>query len=235
MKESTKDAVEYTTAQLAAGVLEVFPGGSILSKAFLVPLELSERRRTEAIIGALVADVEDLKALGKFPSTLEELAESDAFMANLTEMMRASKSTHDEEKRKLLRNAVLNAELDPPAAGLDEFFIRLIARYSVLHVRVLQLIAPLPPFESAELSYPKDASGQASGVMRDIPALAQREFPNSSALVTPVFRELRNDGLVELTQPQTYALQNTGDATRPDTISDLGKQFIRFLADPRDL
>lgn len=233
MNESTKDDIEFVTAQTAAGVLEIFPGGSLLSKAILVPLELAERRRTARILTAIQADIERLQAAGKLTPSFEDLASSDRFMANLTEAMRAAKATSDKAKRKLLRNAVLNSEMNPQGEYIDEFFMRLVGRYAVHHIWLLRFAEPFPAYVSDEASYPV-VDGKPSGVMRDLLALAQAAFPEQADLVIPIFQELRNDGMLLQSQPPTYGLQDTGDPSRPDSISPLGRSFLAFVQDPME-
>jgi len=231
MDEWTKDAIEFGSAQLAAGLLELLPGGSLLSRGLLLPVEIAERRRTERFLSDLATQIRELQEAERLPS-IEDLVASDEFMANLTEVVRSMKATSDDEKRRLLANALINAQIDANPPELNEFFIRLAGRYSVLHVRMLRLIEPLPPFVSAEESFPV-IDGKRSGVMRDLPAIVEAAFPESSLLVTPVFQELSNDGLLITTQPNTRAIADLGrDADRADTISDLGRAFVAFLRDP---
>jgi hypothetical protein len=228
--ESQKDTIEYISAQVAAAVFELLPGGSLLSRALLVPVEVAERRRTTRILDSIAADIEQLQARADFP-TVESLVASEAFMANLTETVRAMKATSNDEKRQLLRNALMNSELDDDPAELSEFLIRLVGRYSVLHVQMLRFIEPLEPFVSPEISWPV-VDGEPSGVMRDLPAMLREAFPEDILLLDVVFQELRSDGLIRLSQPQTYTLQDTGDPTRPDSISELGREFVRFVRRP---
>ena len=230
MEEGSKDAVEFVVGQVAAGVLELLPGGSLMSRALLLPIELAERKRTAVLLDKLLADVAALSERGWLPP-LDELCESELFLASITESVRAMKGTADEGKRKLLRNAVLNTQLDDVPAERSEFFLRVISRYGTLHVEMLTFIEKLPAYVSPEVSYPRVA-GKPSGVMRDLPGMLKERFPADPDLVYPAFNELRNDRMIELSQPQTYALQNTGDATRPDTISNLGRSFLQFLREP---
>lgn len=70
--------------------------------------------------------------------------------------------------------------------------------------------------------------------MRDVPALVRSAYPEHLDMVIPALQDLRNDGMLVQTQPQTYGLQNTGDPSRPDTISPLGEAFVGFLRDPME-
>lgn len=231
MDETTKDAIEYGAVQSVAGLLELFPGGSLLSRALLVPVELAERRRTERILNTLADQIQKLQDAERLES-IDELVASDAFMANLHEVVRSMKTTSDDEKRILLGNALLNAQMDGKPRELNEFFIRLAGRYSVLHVRMLRVIEPLPPFVSAEESFPL-IDGKRSGIMRNLQKLVEEAFPESSLLVAPTFQELASDGLIIATQPNTRSIADLGrDANRADAISDLGRAFVAFLRDP---
>lgn len=230
MKESSKDAVEFFTAQAMAAALELLPMGSVMSRALLAPIEFADRKRTSEVLDQLVGDIAALQATHRLPS-VEELASSDRFMAVLSSAVRASKATSDSEKRRLLRNAVINSHLDDVEAAIAEYFVRLLDRYSELHVKILVAVEPLPPFVSPEESFGL-VDGEHDGVMRDLFGFLQHEVGDPLGLLAPVFTELRNDGLLVQTQPMTYGLNDTGDPTRPDSISDLGRAFLVFVRDP---
>lgn len=230
MKESKKDAIEFAAAQTAAAVLELLPGGSLLSRALIAPIEFAERQRTTVILDAFAADIAELQSQSRLPD-IDSLASSDRFMAVLNSAFLASKATADPDKLRRLRNAVFNTQIDDVQAIRAELFVRLLDRYSELHVRILEVAAPLPTFVSKEESFPF-VNGKQSGVMRDLFGIVQRAVGDPLGLLMPAFNDLRNDGLLVRTQPVTYGLNDTGDPTRPDSISKLGRAFLLFVRDP---
>ncbi|WP_136055994.1 hypothetical protein [Microbacterium sp. K24] len=230
MKESNKDAIEFTAAQTAAAVLELLPLGSLLSRALIAPIEFAERQRTTKILDAFAADIAELQSQSRLPD-IDSLASSDRFMAVLSSAFLASKSTADPDKLRRLRNAVFNTQIDDVEAIRAELFVRLLDRYSELHVRILEVAEPLPPFVSKEESFPV-VDGKQDGVMRDLFGIVQRAVGDPLGLLMPAFNDLRNDGLLVRTQPVTYGLNDTGDPTRPDSMSKLGRAFLFFVRDP---
>lgn len=98
-------------------------------------------------------------------------------------------------------------------------------------MRILEVAEPLPSFVSKEESFPF-VDGKQDGVMRDLFGIVQKAVGDPLGLLMPAFNDLRNDGLLERTQPVTYGLNDTGDPTRPDSISKLGRAFLFFVRDP---
>lgn len=230
MKESKKDAIEFAAAQTVAAVLETLPLGSLMSRALLAPIEFAEQQRTSRILDGFATDIAELQSRSRLPD-IDSLASSERFMAVLSSAFLASKATADPDKLRRLRNAVFNTQIDNVEEIRAEMFVRLLERYSELHVRILEVAEPLPAFVSKERSFPV-ADGKQSGVMRDLFGIVQRAVGDPHGLLMPAFNDLRNDGLLVRTQPVTYGLNDTGDPTRPDTISKLGRAFLFFVRDP---
>lgn len=230
MKESRKDAIEFAAAQTVAAVLETLPLGSVISRALLAPIEFAEQKRTSKILDGFAADIAELQGRNRLPD-IESLASSERFMAVLSSAFLASKSTADPDKLRRLRNAVVNTHINNVETIRAELFVRLLDRYSELHVRILEVVEPLPAYNSREQSFPF-VNGKRDSVMRDLFGIVQRKVGDPLGLLMPAFIDLRNDGLLVRTQPLTRGLVNTGDPTRPDTISKLGRAFLFFVCDP---
>jgi len=219
MREFTKDQLEFGALKTGEALLGLVPGGSILSASFTVPLELAERKRNQDILASIQADLTELSL------NLSEMTSSDAFMANLIEIVRASQSTSDQGKRKLLRNALVNSIRDAEEAfGIKEHFLKLISAYSVSHVMVLKFFGSLDPYVSREVSLDEQ------GVFRDVVTMAKAEFPQLDALILPLTSDMQGDGLLEFAQDLTAGAANI--ASRPDSITPMGEDFLTFLRDP---
>ena len=219
MREFTKDQLEFGALKTGEALLGMVPGGSILSAAFTVPLELAERKRNQDILASIQVDLTVLSL------NLSELTSSEAFMANLIEIVRASQSTSDQGKRKLLRNALVNSIRDAEEVfGIKEHFLKLISAYSVSHVMVLKFFGSLDPYVSKEVSLDEQ------GVFRDAVTMAKAQFPQLDALILPLTDDMRGDGLLEFAQDHTVGAADI--SSRPDSITPLGEHFLTFLRDP---
>lgn len=154
---------------------------------------------------------------------------TDEFVAAMHAIAPAMQSTASEDKRKLLRNALIKgAFLRDWPAYTRESFLRQMAAYDAFHVVILQYVNTLPSFDPREMP--------ESGVWRDLVAMIVDELfpgePEMRPIVQRAVNQLNADDLLVQTQPQTYGVQNTGDGNRPDAISDLGREFLEFVSDP---
>ena len=99
-------------------------------------------KRNDRILRAIVDDLEGLRSSGKLSLTAEQLFESEEFFASFYTVFRASQETASEEKRQMLRNALLNG-IDQRWSGEQAMFVRLVGVYDVEHVVVLRNLAKM--------------------------------------------------------------------------------------------
>jgi hypothetical protein len=87
-----------------------------------------------------------LKDLEKTQLTLEEILSNPKFLDAAFRAAIAAGTTHQEEKREALRNAVLNSALPgSPDEDRQQMFIAYIERLTASHLRVLRVVADGAP------------------------------------------------------------------------------------------
>ena len=188
------------------------------------------QRRHERDIAEIRSDLDAVIARYELSDATARVS-TDEFVAAMHAIAPAIQSTASEGKRKLLRNALINgAFLGDWPDYKRESFMRQMAAYDAFHVVVLQYVSTLPPFDPEEMP--------ESGVWRDLDAMIVDELfpsePEMRPIVQRAIKQLDLDGLLVQAQPQTRGVQNTGNAIRPDAISDLGRDFLEFVSDPLD-
>lgn len=230
MDERRKDKVEWVTAQAAEAVLGLMPGGSVLGRALTLPLAMAERRRNEAILLSIHEDIEALQLRRTFP-TLTELVDSEEFMASLYVCVRGAQATSRDEKRKLLRNALLN--------GVGAFrtereeFLALLSAYLPEHVAILRSLGGLRA----------DSGRMPSSVRSQL----SQELGLPFAVVSSCVAKLVQDGMMSESVDQKIETQavRTRYPTTPErkehvlgrqktynSLSERGAAFLEFVSDP---
>lgn len=239
MKEETKRDATYIASQAAEGALSAIPFGSAISKMFIIPLALAEARRNDRILLGIVDDLEGLRSAGKLSLTAEQLFESEEFVASFYTVFRASQETASEEKRRILRNALLNG-IDQRWSGERATFVRLVGAYDVEHIVVLRNLAEMSEgrtemSEHAQYTICSKLTVEGDGGEAD------------RARIYAEFQQMVTDGLISESSQGEATEQNVGNKTygRAQTkqivktqywhaISARGKNFLSFVTSPAE-
>jgi hypothetical protein len=126
-----------------------FVGGSITELLSLV-LAPAVARRRDTWLKELAEGLEEAeRKIEGF--TVENLTQDEAFVSAVIDATRSAISTHKDEKRDALRNALLNIALHRSTdEDQQQIFLRYIDELTVWHLRILQLF-PREPLKIAEL------------------------------------------------------------------------------------
>jgi hypothetical protein len=237
MKEETKRDAAFIATQVVEGALSAIPFGSAISKSFTIPLALAESKRNDRILRGIVDDLEGLRLAGTLSLTAEQLFESEEFMASFYTVFRASQESESEEKRRMLRNALLNG-IDARWVGERATFVRLIGAYNVEHIVVLRDFAELSEGRTEMIEHAQHAICAKLDVNGDDRA-ADR------ARTYTEFQQMVTDGLISESSQGEASEQNVGNRTygRAQTkqivktqhwhaISTRGRSFLDFIASP---
>jgi hypothetical protein len=155
---------------------------------------------------------------------IEKLLHNEAFVSAVFQTTRIAATTHQPEKRYMLRHALMNVALDKPAdEDLRQAFISLIEQLTVAHILVLGFLRTgfakgVNPWGTAD--YPRPGT-------RDYNAAIQIHAPTlrgKDTLILYIITDLRNRGLANLSGPN--ALYPQGSA-----ISNMGIDFLSFVLD----
>lgn len=177
-----------------------------------------------------------LNELARHAVRVEDLKDNEAFHDIVCAASQAAMRTHLEEKRRALRNAIVNAALpDAPMESKQHMFVRLIEDLQDIHLHLLDLLAnPQAYFASRNMQLPVhngpvgmfyDAES-SNASLRAVTLLAFDTYRGQSELLDLVLAELNRRGLVTSTNLIVPCRRDEGIA------SQLGLEFLRFIRDP---
>ncbi len=235
MKDRTKDRIEDVAAAVVEGVASAIPIlGGPLAVAVNRSFGSAQQRRNERILAEIEADVvhiyEQLKR-----TDIDSLFQSEQFMAAFNTTFRAAQESPSEEKRKLLRNALINGYVsDSSASDLHDDFLRLMTRYQPGHVVILDALNRIMSARTETLDY------AAAAITAE---LERSKIPIPTSLGA-YLRDLVNDQLVhestqseirEQTVRQKYGPLRTENYINNKTRHNISKRrqlFLDLVADP---
>jgi hypothetical protein len=226
IKVPQKRAIDYlhTLTKTAIASVPRWWAGTAAEIFSLVLASPIEKRRDEFlediawVVRETAAKVGDLQP--------ENLINNEAFISATLQAARIAMGTHQQEKRRYLRNALLNIAI---GKGLDEvkqhIFLNAIEVCSPAHVKALDLI-----WRGAgqrilwdENSIPMARRTYATAVGTLVP-----ELKGQLGVSGAVFAELRNRGFSNLSNPDLPFPQGTA-------VTGLGVEFLHFVLSPEDL
>src|SRR5262245_32157069 len=183
-----------------------------------------ERRKVEWFddIGERLRRLEAEKRL-----TLDDLDGNEEFADAVLQATRAAISTRSEEKRRALRNAVINVALSTEPDDLERrIFLRLLEDFDESHLRVLKFFASPGVWLARFAPLSADQQSTRSRVLASaFPQLA------NPALAGKLWGDLVRAGLLNASESQLHnevpvAAFAGGDA------SDAGRRFLAFIEEP---
>ncbi len=181
--------------------------------------------------------------------TLESLQNNEAFVDVVLQATQIALRNHHEKKREALRNAITNS-VGPkaPAEAKSQMFLQFIDRFSVLHLRMLEVVSdPNGWFQRLGRSLPDIQQGSAAYAIE----LAFPELSNEINLRDAVWNDLQQTGLASKepppgiigvsTVPQNWAnsqgtpgigpVRRTSPFAKQHTTK-LGDEFLSFIKSP---
>jgi hypothetical protein len=175
------------------------------------------QRRRDAWFRELADDHDKLQAEveGFRP---ENLHTNEAYMTGLMKATRIAMSSHRQEKRRLLRNALFNLAIGrAPSEDLQEIFLNAIDDLTVSHILVLRFLwkntAPMP-------------SLAATNYARAIQSLYP-ELRGETSLLEHILLDLRTRGYTRLSDINLPYPQGS-------VMTNMGIEFLQFVSNPFD-
>lgn len=221
--DRSKGDVAHAVVRAGIAAVPLVGGSGVEIFTALVSPPL-EKRRNEWMeqVGEALRDVAEAHELD-----LEALREDDAFLDSVLHATQVALRNSASEKRKALRNAVLNVALDRgPDDALREMFIAWIDEMTVWHLRILDLFRNPPGwFEAQGRDFPEVYQGALSTVLVEAyPVLQDRK-----SFYDQVWEELRSRGLVNTNSLHALMSQMGISAGR---VTPLGEAFLKFIQEP---
>lgn len=213
----------HTLARAGISAIPVIGGVGVELFSAIVQPPL-ERRRNEWMkeIGDGLKSLEDADLV-----RLADLSENDIFLDAVLSASQAAMRTSQDEKKKALRNAVLNAALpSPPEESRQQFFFHIIDIFTVWHLRLLKLFQdPAHWFIENEKEWPNIAIGGLDSILESaFPELqGQRDFYDQ------IWKDINNYGLTRT--PSLQSAMST-DGLKAQRASELGNEFLDFIEAP---
>lgn len=220
-KSTSRELVERV---VEAGLGSVPLAGNALAVTFVTAVNWRLNQRREEWFTELADGVEELRQRVDGLS-LDDLADKDLFVDAVVSATRTIEHTHQAEKVKALRNAVLNSvSPDAPDADTQAIFLSLVDRFTPSHLRLLALWDNPPAwFESTGLPLPTSSGNRAATVEAGLPEMRGR-----GDLIVRVADELHDARL--LGANLTGMVSPQGMMQRLTT--EFGRRFLRFISPP---
>lgn len=149
---------------------------------------------------------------------------SEAFITAVVQASRIAVSTHQHEKRVLLRNALMNiATGRAPDEDMQHIYLRLIDDLTPSHVRILNFLWR----GNSRIAAANGGSLPQHKTFQEVLDQLEPEFEREQQLVQQVLSDLRSRGLA--------TLQSMNHSFPQQVIADPGIQFLRFVSTPEEL
>jgi len=229
VREEHKDAVQDAAVELAGVALSFVPiAGSLLAGALGIAAGSAAQRRTDRILKQVVLDLQRLQAERQLPTA--DVMQSDAFLAAAERTVRRLIEAEGEEKRKLLRNALLNVSSGQPVDGeFERWLDRLDADDVRVAVAVEELMRDREQLLEAAPSQVSQWFEQTGGTE------PTRIRERIRALVNEGVLHTTSDDLVEDVQVRKRTGTRTEQRLRSTYyhgITDRGEEFLAYVRDP---
>ena len=198
-----------------AGLSAIPIAGGAAAELFQYVVQPPLEKRRERWMADVGEKLRDLEANGL---KLEDLQGNQQFVSAVMHASQVALRTHQESKRRALRNAILNvATGQAPDETLQHLFLEFVDAFTELHLRILKLFqAPTPP--------PSMSMGGLSHVLEhNMP-----ELQGHQELYKQLWRDLYSRGLVT-TDSLGGTISGSGLAAKRTT--QMGDQFLTFIGD----
>jgi hypothetical protein len=220
-KSTSREIVERIS-EAAIGSVPLI--GNALAVTFVTALNWRLEQRREKWFTELAEGVEKLRErVDDFD--LETLAGNDLFVDAVVTATRTVEHTHQEDKIRALRNAVLNSIApDAPDADTQAIMLNLIDRFMPSHLRLLALWNDPPAwFKSHGLTPPQAAmaGSRTQTVDAGLPEMRGRQD-----FYLRIASELGSGGMLAA----SLSGMVSGSALMDRLTTDFGRQFVRFIS-----
>lgn len=205
---------------LARAGLAAIPvvGGTITEMESLVLTPALQRRRDDwfkelaEVVDRLQAQIDGLRP--------EDLAKNEAFVSVLIQATRVAVANHQQEKRQMLRNALINIGVGKgPDEDLQHIYLQLIDEFTPSHVKILRFLWD----GVSRVAATDDRLLHQSKTYQEILDILEPEFRGKDALVQQVLTDLGRRGL--------STLQAANLVFPQQVITNQGIAFLQFVSE----
>ncbi len=219
----SKRDLAFSTMRAVAGSIPIVGAAAQELLGLLVQAPL-EKRRDEWVEEVGVG-------LRQINVRLDTLSDSPVFIDAVASAVSSAMRTSDQQKRRALRNAVLNSVLPhAPSAMQQQVLLSLVDRLTPLHLAILGLFA-----DPSKWRGPDDRALQRHGsTFNSTPrSVLEDAFPQlagtNRALADVIWADLEANGLIRRT-----GIDNAGEgpSVMNKRLTDFGDTFVRFISDP---
>jgi hypothetical protein len=218
--EAEDPDVIHAAVKIALSAIPVL--GSQVSELFSMVVTPSLERRRDDWFREVAGVVEQLRANGL---KIEDLVGNELFVSAVTQTARIAIGTHQQEKRDMLRNALLTIAVGKgPQEDLQEVFLGAIDALSPLHMKVLRFLwTGLRELTEAGIldplrQYSLGNYGVAIGELYP-------EMKGQENLLLYLMTDLKNRGFSIVARPADAFPQCPG-------VTNMGVEFLRFVLEP---
>jgi hypothetical protein len=227
ISDRAKDRAEDSVATAVEALVSIVPfaGGPaavIVNRAFGSAVQ----RRNETIMAGFESDIQRLMERHE-KLEADRWPDSEPFMAALHTTFRAAQETASDEKRKLLRNALINGYVLSEDETASNGFLALILKYDPDHVLILETLVDIMANRTTMMD------SAASAVYS---RLRPQMTPTQVGLRID---ELVRDGLISESRERKIEEIHTRGVDKQvvretawHSPSDRGEAFLAFVADP---
>jgi hypothetical protein len=234
--EHAKDLAEDAVAAVVEGAVSAIPIiGGPLAVAVNRGFGSAVQRRTDRIVQSLVTDIDRL--VGILGLDLEQLESSEEMLAAFHRAVRAAQETSSDEKRRLLRNALLNGYVTTaPDYAVSDHFLGLMVKYRPAHVVVLNALREIMVGRTETLEHASMVIGQHLGEVTVVPSIAVcvKDLAADGLINEQVLNEVKEVNVGGRPVNGTMQTKQYADPSYRYWSNELGGQFLDVVADPFD-
>lgn len=224
--EPGKDHALFT---VKAAVSLVPIAGPLVSETLAHVVNTRQAKRAHEFDVAVATALTTLFEQSENQINVEEVVDSDAFVAAVTRAQRAASETASAEKRRRLAAAVSNAgDWAPFSVAEREQFIRLVEEFGALHIWLLHYFVDPAAWLRAHDLYEQHSNiymGSITNPLQSALGASKSEWFES---VSQACADLDREGLASV--PLTTMMSASG-IFEPRTAQK-GSRFLAFIAEP---
>jgi hypothetical protein len=182
------------------------------------------QERRDEFMQKLAADLQDLSAKceGAAPDRLRENVQ---FQATFIQAAQTAAKVVQEEKKTMLRNAVLNTVIGTIDENIRQIFMQLIEQLTPLHVALLSFLND--PAANPE------AKERARGIMAGpLTELVRAALPAAAQNMDFTDKLAEDLNAAKLTNGSSLHAMVSGSGLLESRTTKLGKSFLHFISDP---
>ncbi len=159
--------------------------------------------------------------------TEQDLQENEKFFTTLVHASNTAIRSHDADKLKALRNAVLNSALpDAPSDTMQQLFLNIVDSFTLWHIALLKLfVGPKQWAKENNHQFPNWSMGGLSSVIEH----AYPPLKGQEALYKIIWNDLYRNGLLS-TDGLGTTMSEQGMFSKRTTA--IGDAFIKFISEP---